>query len=55
MWVVSNDTTYPVFTNFLSFNTTTFSLSPQAELFYELPLGPSVAIFLLLSAVASHL
>ncbi|MCX6059826.1 MAG: heliorhodopsin HeR [Chloroflexi bacterium] len=52
MWVVSNDTTYPVFTNFLSFDTTTFSLSPQAKLFYELPLGPSVAIFLLLSAVA---
>src|SRR3990170_4437998 len=52
MWVVSNDTTYPVFTNFLSFDTATFSLSPQAKLFYELPLGPSVAIFLLLSAVA---
>lgn len=52
MWAVSNDTTYPVFTNFLSFDTSTFSLSPQAKLFYELPLGPSVAIFLLLSAVA---
>ncbi|HAV76452.1 MAG TPA: hypothetical protein DCX53_03765 [Anaerolineae bacterium] len=52
MWVVSNDTTYPVFTNFLSFNTSTFSLSPVADLFYELPLGPSVAIFLLLSAIA---
>ena len=52
MWVVSNDTTYPIFSNFLSFNTTTFSLSPQAKLFYALPLGPSVAIFLLLSAVA---
>ena len=52
MWVVSNDTTYPIFTNFLSFDISTFSLSPQAKLFYELPLGPSVAIFLLLSAVA---
>lgn len=52
MWVVSNDTTYPVFTNFLSFNTSTFSLSPEAALYYELPLGPAVAIFLLLSAVA---
>ena len=27
MWAVSNDTTYPVFTNFLSFDTATFSLS----------------------------
>jgi hypothetical protein len=52
MWVVSNDTTYPIFTNFLSFNTSTFSLEPVAKLFYELPLGPAVAIFLLLSAIA---
>lgn len=52
MWLVSNDTTYPVFTNFLSFNTSTFSLAPVAKLLYELPLGPAVAIFLLLSAIA---
>lgn len=52
MWVVSNDTTYPVFTNFLSFNTSTFKLTPAAKLFYELPLGPAVAIFLLISAIA---
>lgn len=52
MWVVSNDTTYPIFTNFLNFDTSTFSLSPEAALYYELPLGPAVAIFLLLSAVA---
>jgi hypothetical protein len=52
MWVVSNDTTYPVFTNFLSFDTSTFTLSPKAALYYELPLGPAVAVFLLLSAVA---
>ncbi len=52
MWVVSNDTTYPIFTNFLKFDTATFSLKPDSELFYKLPLGPAVAIFLLLSAVA---
>jgi hypothetical protein len=52
MWAVSNDTTYPIFTNYLNFDTTTFTLSPSAKLFYELPLGPSVAIFLLLSAIA---
>jgi hypothetical protein len=52
MWVVSNDTTYPVFTNFLNFNTSTFTLAPMAKLFYKLPLGPAVAIFLLISAIA---
>jgi len=52
MWIVSNDTTYPIFTNFLSFDTATFTLKPASALFYKLPLGPAVAIFLLLSAVA---
>lgn len=52
MWIVSNDTTYPIYTNFLSFDINTFSLSPKAELYWELPLGPAVAIFLLLSAIA---
>lgn len=52
MWLVSNETAYPIFTNFLRFDTTTFSLKPSSELLYKLPLGPAVAIFLLLSAVA---
>jgi hypothetical protein len=52
MIVLSNDTTYPIYTNFLSFNTETLSLQPQAELFYELRFGPAVAAFLLLSAIA---
>lgn len=52
MWVVSNDTTYPIFTNYLNFNTETFSLRPNPELLYELRFGPAVAIFLLISAVA---
>ncbi|MGD8555620.1 MAG: heliorhodopsin HeR [Anaerolineales bacterium] len=52
MIVVSNDTTYPIYTNFLSFNTETFSLSPNPQLFYELLFGPAVAAFLLISAVA---
>lgn len=52
MWVVSNDTTYPIFTNFLTFDRATFTLTPDPQLFYELPFGPAVAIFLLLSAVA---
>jgi hypothetical protein len=52
MWAVSNYTTYPIYTNFLNFDTTNFRLLPQAELFYELRFGPAVAVFLLLSAVA---
>jgi hypothetical protein len=52
MWAVSNDTTYPIYTNYLSFDLETFSLSPDPQLLYELRFGPAVAIFLLLSAVA---
>jgi hypothetical protein len=52
MFVVSNDTTYPIYTNFLGFNTETFSLSPDPQVLFELPFGPAVAIFLLISAVA---
>jgi len=52
MIVVSNDTTYSIFTNYLSFDPNTFSLKPNPELFYELRFGPAVALFLMLSAVA---
>ncbi len=52
MILVSNDTTYPIFTNFLSFDLETFSLSPDPQLLYELRFGPAVATFLLISAVA---
>ena len=52
MIVISNDTTYPVYTNFLKFDISTFSLTPDPTLAYELRFGPAVAIFLLLSAVA---
>lgn len=52
MIVLSNETTYPVYSNFLKFDQATFSLSPDPKLIYELPFGPAVAIFLLLSAIA---
>ena len=52
MIVLSNDTTYPIYTNFLKFNTETFALLPSSDLFYELRFGPAVAAFLLLSAIA---
>lgn len=52
MIVLSNDKTYPIFTNYLTFNIETSSLVPDPQLFYELRFGPAVAAFLLLSAVA---
>jgi hypothetical protein len=52
MIIVSNDTTYPIYTYFLTFDTETFTLTPNQNLAYELPFGPAVAVFLLLSAVA---
>ncbi len=52
MIVLSNDTTYPIFTNFLGFNLETLSLQPDTKLLYNLRFGPAVAAFLLISAVA---
>jgi hypothetical protein len=52
MIVLSNDTTYPIYTNFLRFDLNTFSLTPNSELLYQLRFGPAVAVFLLLSAAA---
>ena len=52
MIVLSNATTYPIFSNFLKFDLSTFALTPDPKLIYELRFGPAVAAFLLLSAVA---
>jgi hypothetical protein len=52
MIILSNDTTYPIYTNFLGFDLETFSLSPEPKLLYELRFGPAVAAFLLISALA---
>jgi hypothetical protein len=52
MFVVSNDTVYPIYTNYLRFDLSSFSLTPDPKLVYELRFGPAVAVFLLLSAVA---
>jgi hypothetical protein len=52
MIMVSNAKTYPIFTNYLSFDVATRSLKPDTQLFFNLPFGPAVACFLLISAVA---
>lgn len=52
MIVLSNDTTYPIYSNFLRFDQEAFALVPDPKVFYELRFGPAVAAFLLLSAIA---
>jgi len=52
MILVSNDTTYPIFTNYLKFDVATRSLTPNPQLLYNLRFGPAVAGFLLISAIA---
>jgi hypothetical protein len=52
MIVLSNDTTYPIYTNFLKFDLAARSLAPDPKLVYDLRFGPAVAVFLLISAVA---
>ncbi len=48
--VLSNDTTYPIYTTFLSYDV--IPPQPAPELAYDLLFGPAVAVFLLLSALA---
>jgi hypothetical protein len=52
MIVLSNDTTYPIYTHFLRFDLQTFRLTPDPKLVHDLLFGPAVAVFLLLSAIA---
>ncbi len=52
MIVLSNDTAYPIYTNFLKFDLEKFALVPNPQLAFELRFGPAVAVFLLISAVA---
>lgn len=54
MIFVSNATTYPIFTNYLGaqFTDGRLQLLPQVAKFADVPFGPAVAMFLLISAVA---
>jgi len=52
MIVLSNATTYPIYTNFLTFDTAAMKLVPDPKVVYDLRFGPAVAAFLLISAVA---
>ena len=52
MILLSNDTAYPVYSNFLKFDVAARALVPNPQIAFELRFGPAVAVFLLLSAVA---
>jgi hypothetical protein len=52
MIVLSNDSTRPIYTSFLTFDLERFALVPDPQVWIDLRFGPAVAVFLLLSAVA---
>jgi hypothetical protein len=52
VFVLSNDFTLPITTSFVKYIPATGKLGPVTETLVNLPLGPMVAIFLLLSAIA---
>jgi len=52
IFILSNDFTLPITTSFLSFMPEMGKLWPVTDTVINLPLGPMVALFLLLSAVA---
>lgn len=52
VYLLSTDFTLPVTTAFLKYMPEMGRLWPETETYYELPLGPAVALFLLMSAIA---
>lgn len=50
LWL-SNDLAFPVTASFLAGDPVTTRGLPEAEVLFELPIGPTVAVFLLLAAV----
>lgn len=55
MLVLSTDFSLPVVGNFLNFDLETQSLKPIAEKIFDLQIGPAVAAFLIMSAIAHFL
>jgi hypothetical protein len=52
MLYVSKEALFPVTTNYLDFDSATRTAKPVTESLFDINLGPAVALFLLLSAVA---
>ncbi|HMA83780.1 MAG TPA: heliorhodopsin HeR [Candidatus Thermoplasmatota archaeon] len=55
MILLSNDSSLPITYSFPEFNTVTQSIAPVSETIIEVPIGPLVALFLLMSASAHFL
>lgn len=55
MLYVSNEALFPVTTNYLDFDSATRTAKPVTESLFDINLGPAVALFLLLSAIAHFL
>src|SRR5690606_33185065 len=51
MWVLSNDLTLPVTASFLGDDPVAVTGPPTPEVLFEVPIGPAVALFLLLAAI----
>jgi hypothetical protein len=54
IFLLSNNYTLPITTSFLSYDTSTRTLKPVTETIINLPLGPMISLFLLLSAIAHY-
>ncbi len=52
IFFISSDFTLPITTSFVEFSKASGKLEPVTETFINLPLGPMIAIFLLMSALA---
>lgn len=55
MLVISNDYSLPITFSFPEFNQATQSIAPVSDTIFEVPIGPLVALFLLMSASAHFL
>lgn len=55
MLYLSNDFTLPIMTSFVNFDPATQKLLPEPEILFDLRVGPVVAAFLFMSAVAHFL
>lgn len=52
VFILSNEFTLPITTSFVEYMPETGKLGPVTETVVNLPLGPMVAVFLLMSAIA---
>lgn len=55
MLLLSSSFSLPVIANYLKFNTQSMQLTPAPQTIFNLQIGPAVAVFLLLSALAHFL